>query len=79
MWENLLVMLIVFSVVLGYDLPRLKQQNRKTKIVYGTLIIVASYLGIDFVFDTQLPHLTVLLDWTLTQPSKQIIDMLKVY
>jgi hypothetical protein len=61
-----------------YDVPKLKQTNRRERIVYGMLVIPTIYLSLIFVIDLAWPSLDELVHYFFLKPAQQIVEAIKL-
>ncbi len=74
-----MVMLIfLYIVILAYDLPKLKKRNKKTVVIYISLLVIALYQSISFAFDLEWPFLHTAIDALLGEPTRRIVEFLEV-
>lgn len=78
MLEKTIVMIVTFGLVMIYDLPKHRQKRSGERIAYWVMMIIAAYLGLDFILNIKLPHLDDLLDITFTRPAQMIYEALRV-
>ncbi|MGJ9385970.1 hypothetical protein [Salipaludibacillus sp. CF4.18] len=57
MVENILFLVLFSLIIFLYDFPKLKQTNRKDRLVYGIMILPILYLSLIFVLDLGWPTL----------------------
>ncbi|CAH1224942.1 hypothetical protein PAECIP111893_05196 [Paenibacillus plantiphilus] len=78
MLEKVIVMIVAFGLVIVYDLPNYRRNKRRERIVYWTMMMIAAYLGLDFMLNIKLPHADELLDITFTWPARMIFEALQI-
>ncbi|MBD1379391.1 hypothetical protein [Metabacillus arenae] len=76
MLEKTLVLMIIYLGMILYDVPKLKQANRRERIIYGTLMISVIYLSLVFVMDLEWPTLDDFVHFIFGKPAQQIVDYL---
>jgi hypothetical protein len=64
--------------ILIYNVPKLKQTNRRDRIVYGMLVIPTIYLSLIFVMDIAWPSLDELVHFFFLKPAQQIVEAIKL-
>ncbi|BAB04821.1 hypothetical protein P4637_11205 [Halalkalibacterium halodurans] len=74
---KLIVMIVVYAVILGYDIPKLKEKEGKTIGVYTGLMFVALYQSLIFVFDLDWPFLHTAVDALFREPARHIVEFLE--
>lgn len=77
MLEKILVLVILYLGMLLYDVPKLKQKNRRERISYGMLMIPIMYLSLVYVMDLAWPTLDELVHFFFAKPAQQIVEAIK--
>lgn len=77
MFEKILFLSIVYLGILLYDVPKLKQKNRRERISYGALTIPIIYLSLVYVMDLAWPTLDELVHFFFSKPAQQIVAAIK--
>ncbi|RBW70043.1 hypothetical protein [Bacillus taeanensis] len=78
MFEKIFFLVIVSLGMLSYDAPKLKQKNRRERIVYGMLMIPVFYLSLIYVMGAAWPTLNDLFDFLFLKPGQKIVEAVKV-
>jgi len=78
MIEKIIVLLIIFFMLGCSDVPKLKQETRKVRFIYGGIMLMSFYLSIDYVFEAGWPNFIELIDFVLGDAAKNIVESLKV-
>ncbi|MBT2725194.1 hypothetical protein [Bacillus sp. ISL-46] len=78
MFEKTVFLVIVYLGILFYDVPKLKQSNRRERIVYGLLTLPILYLSGVYVFDLSWPSLDELVHFFFSKPAHKIVEAIKV-
>jgi hypothetical protein len=78
MSEKILFLVVVLLGMLLYDVPNLKQNRRRERIVYGLLMIPIFYLSIIYVMDLNWPTLDEMVNFFFLKPGQKIVDSIKV-
>ncbi|MBT2743484.1 hypothetical protein [Bacillus sp. ISL-77] len=78
MFEKTVFLVIVCLCILFYDVPKLKQSNRRERIVYGILTLPILYLSVVYVLDLAWPSLDELVHFFFSKPAHKIVEAIKV-
>ncbi|CAM4138327.1 hypothetical protein L1N85_05870 [Paenibacillus alkaliterrae] len=78
MLEKIAVLVLLYTVMLAYDGPKLKRKSLRERAAYGVIVLAAVYLSIDYVWETDWPNLNELVDLVLSEPAKRIVKSVKV-
>lgn len=70
--------MIVSLGILVYDGPKLKQTNRRERIVYGILTLPILYLSVIYVLDLEWPTLNDPVQFLFSKPAHKIVEAIKV-
>ncbi|MEI7024364.1 hypothetical protein [Paenibacillus sp. y28] len=70
---QMIALFIVYTSILAYDIPRLKQCRSPERIAYWLLMLASLYLGMDFVFKLHWPNPTSIVKDLLDKPSMMIL------
>jgi len=76
--EKIIFLVIVYTGILIFDIPKLKQKKLNERIIYGLLMTPVFYLSIVYVMDLTWPTLDELINFFLLKPAQQIVDSIKV-
>lgn len=76
MFDRWMLLLIVFTVMLLHDLPKLRNK-RKEKVVYYSVLAVCLYLGVNWASPLKMPHLYDIAKLIFGTPAKLIVEGLK--
>ncbi|MBT2738989.1 hypothetical protein [Bacillus sp. ISL-7] len=78
MFEKTVFLVIVCLGILFCDAPKLKQSNRRDRIVYGLLALPILYLSGVYVLDLAWPNLDELVHFLFSKPAHKIVEAIKV-
>lgn len=78
MLEKVIVMTVAFGLVMVYDLPNYRRKRSSERTAYWAMMMIAAYLGLDFILNIKLPHVDELLDITFTRPARIIFEALQI-
>ena len=78
MLEKIIVLSIMYILVLGTDIGKLRKSRFREKMIYFGVIMITLYFGIDYIIEPELPDLDTLADLVLTPPARMIMKFLKV-
>ncbi|PEF61480.1 hypothetical protein CON35_25055 [Bacillus cereus] len=76
MFNKIFFLLILYLEMLLYDIPKLKQRNRRERISYGILIIPIIYLSLIYIMDLSWPTLDKLVHFFFFKPAQQIVKLM---
>ncbi|WP_227935510.1 hypothetical protein [Alkalihalobacillus deserti] len=78
MIERIITMLILYTILLSYDLSRLKKSEKRVSYIYTFMIAVSLFLSLDFILDLNWPNLKDLIHAVFLEPAKQITEYLTI-
>ncbi|MCA0755965.1 hypothetical protein KP806_12990 [Paenibacillus sp. N4] len=67
------IMILACAAVLAFDAPHYKMSNKRGHVVYGIIMAVAVYLGLDYAVGKDWPDLHDLVDFVFSAPTKMIV------
>lgn len=77
MLEKFLVLSIMYALMLGCDLPRFKNLQKRERLGYGAVMLLVVYFSVDYMTRIELPSLHRLSVQLLEGPAEQIVGFLK--
>lgn len=75
---KIVVLVIIYIVILVYDVPKLKQRGGRIILVYTLLMMAALYQSIIFVFDLEWPFVHTAYDAIFGDLASRVVAFLKV-
>ncbi|CAM4009086.1 hypothetical protein L1N85_09365 [Paenibacillus alkaliterrae] len=77
MLEKIFVLFVMFVLILAYDVPRLKLKQKRERLAYGGLMLIALYFSVDYVSNIDMPKLHMVVTLLLSDTAEQIFGYLK--
>ncbi|WP_332631628.1 hypothetical protein [Halalkalibacter flavus] len=75
---KMVILVIIYTAILVYDVPKLKEWRGRTVFVYTLLMIIALYQSIIFVFDLEWPFLHTVFEAVFGNLANQLVEFLEV-
>ncbi|MCL7748316.1 hypothetical protein [Halalkalibacter alkaliphilus] len=78
MFERIIIVLILYTVLLSFDYSRLKKSEKKVTYIYLFLIVISLFLSTDYILDANWPNLKDLVRAVFLKPAEQIVEYMTI-
>jgi len=78
MTAKIISMVVIYTAIWITDMPKLKKLHRREIIAYTAILLLSTYVGIDYVWDLKWPFLGDAAQVLLGEPARRIVETLKV-
>ncbi|WP_332692617.1 hypothetical protein [Halalkalibacter lacteus] len=76
MIDKIIIVLVLYIVLLLFDLPRLKKNEKRVTYIYSIMIVITFYLSADFIFEAEWPNIRGLINVIFLGPAELVADYL---